>query len=117
MKTPMMLIALLALTGCTDTSGDWSGECDVGEFEFDIEMTLEEAEEKITGSGTVTFTEQAVEITESVNITGSRDGDAISLELEPEDVGEVNINATIDGNTLDGTCTWAGIDGSVTMDR
>jgi len=117
MKTPTILaLALALLTGCTDSSGEWSGECDVGEFEFDVQMTLEEGD-NITGTGTITFSEQSVEITESVTITGSRDGDAISLELEPEDVGEMNINATIDGDTLDGTCTWAGVDGSVTMDR
>jgi len=52
-KTPAMILSTMALAGCADASGDWSGECDIGEFEITVSVNLTEEAGTVTGDGTM----------------------------------------------------------------
>ncbi|MFT5681329.1 MAG: hypothetical protein ACI8RZ_002235 [Myxococcota bacterium] len=117
-KFPAVFLCVLSLIGCADTSGDWSGECDIGELELSVTMAMVEEDGAITGSGTIAYVDpDNGSISEEVTVTGSRDGTAVDLELQPDIAGEMEISGTIDGDSIEGDCMWANIEGSALIER
>ena len=111
------LITLLALSACADTTGDWSGQCDIGEVELDVTMSVTEEDGSITGTGTIGYTNEDGSVSEEAEVTGTRDGDIVLLELQPVTIGEMEFDATIDGDALSGSCMWATIEGDALLER
>lgn len=117
MRTVIAILAAGTLAACDESSGSWSGECDVGEFEISVTMSITDEEGDISGSGTMAYDFGDEQISENATVSGVRDGSEVSIELQPDTVGEIEIDGVLEGDTISGSCTWTTFEGSARLNR
>ena len=118
MRVRSLALLCAALTaGCATPTGTWTGECDAGEVEVLIDLTLTEDGESISGDGVISYQiPQEDPVEDPVTVTGDIDGTSVLLELTPETGGELSIDGELDGDVISGDCSWL-VDGSAKLER
>ncbi|MEL6344858.1 MAG: hypothetical protein AAFV53_17200 [Myxococcota bacterium] len=117
MRTIIAILAAGTMAACDDSGGEWRGECDIGEVEISVTMSLTDDEGDLSGSGTMSYTTLEDQISEDATVSGFREGNEVEIELQPDTVGEMEIDAVMDGDVLSGTCMWASIEGTARLER
>ena len=111
----MTIISSLLLSGCffNNLKGAWEGTCEFdGYYEMDIEMEIEEdSGGDVEGEVDISFQYDGVTIELSGDVEGERAGSDVSLTFDFGSDGEVDIEATLSGEELEGECSSGGLSG------
>jgi len=103
-------IFALALTACgNDVDGTWNGTATKNDLTATVQITLSQDGDNVTGSGTL----NGVVVNTALTVTGTVKDDHVSLIAKSSGRADASYEATLDGDTMNGT--WSQPEGSVSL--
>lgn len=117
MVSKRFLWLALSLTGCSDASGVWEGDCVMDESSVEMSLDLSLSGKEASGSAIAGFDDAGYLYFRDGEISGTVQGSTVSLTVDFDDGASLEIEAEHSGDTMDGTCSTDAGEGVLELDR